>query len=76
MIKVRQYLKDARQKAGMTQQQVANYLHTDVRYYKQIEYGDRLGSIAMWDALEDLFSIHQRKLREISENRPGKEDSR
>ena len=56
----------------MTQQQVADYLRTDVRYYKQIESGDRLGSIKMWDALEDLFSIHQRKLREISESHPGK----
>lgn len=69
---MRQNLKEARQKAGMTQQQVADYLHTDVRYYKQIESGDRLGSIKMWDALEDLFSIHQRKLREISESHPGK----
>lgn len=65
-------LKEARQKAGMTQQQMADYLHTDVRYYKQIEYGERLGSIAIWDALEDLLFIHQRKLREISETHPGK----
>lgn len=69
---MRRNLKEARQKAGMTQQQVADYLRTDVRYYKQIESGDRLGSIKMWDALEDLFSIHQRKLREISESHPGK----
>lgn len=69
---MRKNLKEARQKAGMTQQQMADYLHTDVRYYKQIESGDRLGSIKMWDALEDLFSIHQRKLREISGSHPGK----
>lgn len=69
---MRRNLKEARQKAGMTQQRVADYLRTDVRYYKQIESGDRLGSIKMWDALEDLFSIHQRKLREISESHPGK----
>lgn len=69
---MRRNLKEARQKAGMTQQQMADYLHTDVRYYKQIESGDRLGSIKMWDALEDLFSIHQRKLREISGSHPGK----
>ncbi len=69
---MRKNLKEARQRADMTQQQVADYLRTDVRYYKQIESGDRLGSIKMWDALEDLFSIHQRKLREISESHPGK----
>lgn len=59
-MKMRQNLKNARKDKDMTQQQVADYLHTDVRYYKQIESGERLGSIKMWDALEDLFFIHQR----------------
>lgn len=63
---MRKNLKEARQKAGMTQQQMADYLHIDLRYYKQIESSERLGSIKIWDALEDLFSIHQRKLREIA----------
>lgn len=72
---MRENLKKARKEKGMTQKQVAEYLHTAERYYKQIEYGERLGSIAMWDMLEDLFSIHQRKLREISENHHGKADN-
>lgn len=62
---MRENLRNARLDNNMTQKQVAEYLHTAERYYKQIEYGERLGSIAMWDALEDLFSIHQRTLREI-----------
>lgn len=65
---MRENLRKARTDKNMTQKQVAEHLHTAERYYKQIEYGERLGSIAMWDSLEDLFSIHQRKLREISEN--------
>lgn len=69
---MRENLRQARKEKSMTQQQMANYLHTDVRYYKQIESGERLGSIKMWDALEDLFSIHQRILREISEIHHGK----
>lgn len=72
---MRENLRTARLEKGMTQKQVAEYLHTAERYYKQIEYGERLGSISMWDMLEDLFNIHQRKLREISENHLGKEDS-
>ena len=68
-------LKSARQKAGMTQQKVADYLHTEARYYKQIESGERLGSIEIWDALEDLFAIHQRELRKISEIHPDKADN-
>jgi len=68
-------LKSARQKAGMTQQKVADYLHTEIRYYKQIESGERLGSIKIWDALEDLFAIHQRELRKISEIHPDKADN-
>lgn len=72
MDKKRVNLKTARQKAGMSQQKVAEYLHTDIRYYKQIESGERLGSIKIWDALEDLFAIHQRELRKISEIHPDK----
>ena len=72
---MRKNLKEARQKAGMTQQQVADYLGISLRYYQNVEAGDRTGDFTVWDMLEDLFSIHQRKLREISENHPGTEDS-
>ncbi len=61
----RDNLKKARQKAGMTQKQVAEYLGISERYYKQIEAGQRTGDFTIWDALEDLFNVHQRKLREI-----------
>ena len=30
------------------------------------EAGDRTGDFAIWDTLEDITGIHQRKLREIS----------
>jgi len=49
----------------MTQKQVAEYLGISERYYKQIEAGQRTGDFTIWDALEDLFNVHQRKLREI-----------
>lgn len=61
----RKNLKEARQKAGMTQKQVAEYLGISERYYKQIEAGQRTGDFTLWDKLEDLLMIHQRKLREI-----------
>lgn len=72
---IRKNLKEARQKAGMTQQQTADRLGIGVRHYKKIESGEQLGSVELWDKLEDLFAIHQRKLRELSENRPGREDN-
>lgn len=62
----RERLKEARQKAGMTQKQVAEYLGMTERAYQRIENSERLGSIETWDLLEDLFKIHQRSLREIS----------
>ncbi len=65
---MRKNLKEARQKAGMTQQQVAEYLGVCLRHYKYIEAGKITGSMDLWDRLEDLFNIHQRKLREISKN--------
>lgn len=60
---MRKHLKEARQRTGMTQQQVAEYLGITLRSYQRIERGDFLGSISHWDALEDLFKIHQRELR-------------
>ncbi len=69
----RKNLIEARKRVGMTQQQVADRVGIDVRYYKQIEYGERLGGINIWDKLEDMFSVHQRKLRETQETCHGKE---
>ncbi|MBR4026793.1 MAG: helix-turn-helix transcriptional regulator [Lachnospiraceae bacterium] len=65
---MRENLKKARQKAGMTQQQMADRLNISLRYYQSIESGDRTGDFTIWDALEDITSIHQRKLREIANN--------
>lgn len=63
---MRKTLKEARQKAGMTQQQMADRLGITVVYYQKIEQGSRTGDFAIWDALEDITGVHQRKLREIS----------
>lgn len=63
---MRKNLKEARQKAGMTQKQVAEYLGISSTAYQNIEYGTMLGKIKHWDKLEDLFNISQRKLREIT----------
>lgn len=65
---MRKNLKEARQKAGMTQQQMADRLEISLRHYQKIEYAEIGGSFEVWDALEDILGIHQRKLREISNN--------
>lgn len=61
---MRENLRAARKAAGLTQQQLADELGITVFAYKRIEYGQRIGRIETWDKLEDLFGIHQRKLRE------------
>ncbi len=61
---MRENLKNARKAAGMTQQQMADKLGISEIGYRQIESGKRMGAIKTWDMLEDLFKIHQRKLRE------------
>lgn len=66
---MRENLKQARQKAGMTQQQVADKVGISLRYYQQIEAGDRIGDFNIWDSLEDITGIHQRILRDLN---PGK----
>ena len=67
---MRENLKKARKEAGMTQKQVAEYLNVCERHYKYIEAGKEVGNIELWDKMEDLFNIHQRKLREISTIHP------
>lgn len=63
---MRKTLKEARQRANITQQQMANRLEISLRYYQQIESGDRTGDFTIWDELEEITGIHQRKLRELS----------
>lgn len=72
----RKNLQEARQRAGMTQQQMADELGITLVYYQKIEAGERTGDFTIWDRLEDIFSIHQRKLREISENNHDQEANR
>ncbi len=69
---MRKNLKEARQKAGMTQKQVAEYLGISERHYKFMESGQTTGNVKLWDKLEDLFNVRQRFLREIHHD---KEDS-
>ncbi len=61
---MRKNLKEARQAAGLTQQQVADKLEIGVRQYQRIEAGSTVGMVELWDKLEDMFNIHQRVLRE------------
>lgn len=63
----RENLKQARMKAGMTQQQVADHLGISLRHYARMESGEIIGFVELWDELEDLFSIHQRVLRQTGQ---------
>lgn len=62
---MRENLREARKAKGMTQKEVAACLCVGERHYKKIESGETLGSIAVWDRLEDLLGVNQRVLREI-----------
>lgn len=73
---MRQNLKKARQDAGLTQQAMADKLNISLRYYQNIEGGDRTGDFVIWDTLEDITGIHQRILREIEATHHGREASR
>ncbi len=72
---MRKNLKEARQRAGMTQQQIADRLGISLRYYQNLEMGNRTGDFAIWDELEDITKIHQRILRENVAIHPVQEDS-
>ena len=70
---MREILKKARQDAELTQQAMADKLGIGLRHYQKIEYAEINGSFEVWDALEDLLGVHQRKLREIRGNHPVQE---
>lgn len=63
---MRELLRAARLQKGLTQRQVAEYLGVSETAYQNMEYGTQIGKIKHWDKLEDLFDVHQRKLREIT----------
>ena len=69
---MRNNLRQARKSKGMTQQTMADKLGISLRYYQQIEAGDRTGDFTIWDTLEEIIGIHQRILRETN---PGKADN-
>lgn len=71
----REKLKKARKDAGLTQQQMADMLDISIVYYQKIEQGSRTGDFTLWDTLEDITGVHQRILREIEDNHPGKESN-
>ena len=62
---MRKNLKEARHKAGLTQQQIADVLKISLTYYQKIEQGTRTGDFEIWDKLEDIFNLHQRELRKM-----------
>lgn len=72
---MRENLKSARMAAGLTQQAIAEKLDISLIYYQKIEAGDRTGNFEIWDALEDITGVHQRILRAVTRNHPGKADS-
>ena len=69
---MRKNLKEARQRVGLTQQ-MADKLYISHSYYQKLEMGERRGDIAIWDALEDITGVHQRKLRETTEDNLARE---
>lgn len=69
---MRPNLQAARKTLQLTQQEMADKLGISLRYYQNIERGDRDGDFSIWDELEDITGIHQRILRQQD---PGKVNS-
>lgn len=67
---MRENLKNARKAAGLTQQAMVDKLHMTARHYQRIESGETMGTVELWDTLEDMFNISQRILRENSTTYP------
>ena len=59
---MRDNLKNARKAAKLTQQAMADKLGISLRYYQQIEAGDRTGDFEIWDNLEDITGIDRKSV--------------
>lgn len=68
-IYMREKLKAARKAKGLTQEKMAEELGITLRYYQNIEAGDRAGNFEIWDRLEDITGIHQRILRSLDHDK-------
>ena len=71
---MRERLRRAREGAKLSQKELAEKLGISERYYRMLESGARNGDFEIWDTLEDIFGIHQRRLREISANESVERD--
>lgn len=72
---MRESLKNARKAAGLTQQAMADKLGLTLGHYQKIEYAYLNGSFEVWDALEDLLGVHQRRLRENVNSHPDPKEN-
>lgn len=70
---MRKNLINARNNHDLSQIQMAQKLNISPRQYQNIESGKTLGKADMWDTLEDLLGVSQRKLREDTSSLPEKE---
>lgn len=61
---MRMNLRRARADLSMTIKEISESIHVHPRYYQKLECGSVIGSVSVWDRLEDLTGIHQRVLRE------------
>ena len=52
---MRENLRKARMKAGLTQADVARLAGLGLRQYKAIEYGESNGSVDVWKRLRSIF---------------------
>ena len=67
---------NARKKNHWSQEQTAEKLGISLRQYQRIESGESVGTIDLWDRLEDLFLLTSRYLRGLPAIGHGKEDNR
>ena len=72
---MRRNLIKARKDKGWTQEKTAELLGISPRQYQRLEYGESLGTISCWDALELKFGIHQMELRKNEGSHHGKAKS-
>lgn len=63
-------LRKYRLERGWTLEHVAKQIGVTKTAIHDLEVGKRIGSVPVWDALEDLFGVPQRQLRAI-EKEPG-----
>lgn len=60
--------KEFRENLGLTQKEIAKDLNCSIAYIKKIEAGERKGSIAFWNKIQNVYKIENSEVWRLAKS--------